>query len=90
MRNRLIDLEDDITIGEYRDLQLENEELKEQIEYLSRSIERKEEIITDLENERVPYTNEYVKKIEQERDTYKQALEDINDIVNKRLESVKK
>lgn len=49
----------------------QNEELKkqlentnEQIEYLRRSIERKEDTIIDLQNERIPYTNEYVCKLE--------------------------
>lgn len=42
----------------------ENQQLKEQVEYMRRSIERKEETITELEQEKVPYTNEYVKKLE--------------------------
>ena len=45
-------------------LQQENRQLKEQIEYLERSIERKESTIIELEQEKVPYTNEYVKKLE--------------------------
>ena len=45
-------------------LQQENKELKKQIEYLRRSIERKEETITELDRERVPYINEYVCKLE--------------------------
>ena len=42
----------------------ENLKLKEQVDYLRRSIERKEETIIDLQNERVPYVNEYVAKLE--------------------------
>lgn len=53
-------------------LEKENNELKEQIEYLRRSIERKEETITELERERVPYTNEYVEKL-------KKQLEEANE-----------
>ena len=52
------------------ELQQENQELKkqlendnEQIDYLRRSIERKEERIIELQGERIPYTNEYVNKL---------------------------
>lgn len=52
------------------ELSKENQELKkqledanEQISYLRRSIERKEERIIDLQYERIPYTNEYVDKL---------------------------
>ena len=52
------------------ELQQENQELKKQLEndneqigYLRRSIERKEERIIELQDERIPYTNEYVDKI---------------------------
>ena len=41
-----------------------NQELKKQLDYLRRSIERKEQTIIDLQNERVPYTNKYVYKLE--------------------------
>ena len=40
-----------------------NQSLKEQVDYLRRSIERKEETIIELEHERVPYTNEYVEEL---------------------------
>ena len=43
----------------------ENQKLKDQIAYLRRDIERQETKITDLENERVPYTNEYVDKVKE-------------------------
>lgn len=42
--------------------QLENK--NKQIEYLRRSIERKEDTIIDLQNETIPYTKEYVCKLE--------------------------
>ena len=48
------------------ELQRENQSLKEQVDYLRRSIERKEETIIDLEQERVPYTNEYVEELQKE------------------------
>ena len=60
-----------ITI-DYQELEARNQELKKQIEYLRRSIERKEEAITELENERVPYANEYVEKL-------KKQLEEANE-----------
>ena len=54
---------------------IENQELKEQVDYLRRSIERKEETIAELENERVPYTNEYVEKLKQENKQLKEAID---------------
>ena len=55
-----------------KQLQQENQKLKKQIEYLRRSIERKEEAITELECERVPYVNEYVEEL-------KKQLEEANE-----------
>ena len=52
-----------IDINEIKRLTEENKELKEQIEYLRRSIERKEKTIMELERERVPYVNEYIAKL---------------------------
>ena len=57
---------------ELKELEARNQELKKQIEYLRRSIERKEEAITELECERVPYVNEYVEKL-------KKQLEEANE-----------
>lgn len=54
---------------------IENQELKEQVDYLRRSIERKEETIAELENERVPYTNEYVEELKQENKQLKEAID---------------
>ena len=54
---------------------IENQELKEQVDYLRRSIERKEETIVELENERVPYANEYVEKLKQENKQLKEAID---------------
>ena len=62
---------------------IENQELKEQVEYLRRSIERKEETITELEHERVPYANEYVEKLKQENKQLKEAI-------NRAIEELKK
>ena len=55
-----------------KELQQENQGLKEQVDYLRRSIERKEETIIELEHERVPYTNEYVEEL-------KKQLEEANE-----------
>ena len=54
---------------------IENQELKEQIDYLRRSIERKEETIVELERERVPYANEYVEELKQENKQLKEAID---------------
>ena len=62
---------------------IENQELKEQVDYLRRSIERKEETIMELENERVPYANEYVEKLKQENKQLKEAI-------NRAIEELKK
>ena len=62
---------------------IENQELREQIDYLRRSIERKEEVIIELERERVPYANEYVEKLKQENKQLKEA-------VNRAIEELKK
>ena len=56
-------------------LQQENQELKKQIEYLRRSIERKEEAVTELERERVPYVNEYVEKLKNQQKEFVKYLE---------------
>lgn len=53
----------------------ENQALKEQVDYLRRSIERKEETIIDLEHERVPYTNEYVDKLINQQKEFIEYLE---------------
>ena len=62
---------------------IENQELKELVNYLRRSIERKEETIVELENEREPYTNEYVEKLKQENKQLKEAI-------NRAIEELKK
>ena len=54
--------------------QLENK--NKQIEYLHRSIERKEDTIIDLQNETIPYTNEYVCKLETQQKEFINYLED--------------
>ena len=56
----------DVDIVNIFQLQQENHELKKQIEYLRRSVERKEETITELEHERVPYVNEYVEELKKQ------------------------
>ena len=54
---------------------IENQELKKQVNYLRRSIERKEETIMELERERVPYANEYVEELKQENKQLKEAID---------------
>ena len=56
-------------------LQQENQKLKKQLDYLRRSIERKEETIIDLQNERVPYVNEYVEKLKNQQKEFIEFLE---------------
>ena len=64
----------------YIELQQENQSLKEQVDYLRRSIERKEETIIDLQNERVPYTNKYVYKLENQQQEFIEWLENETNI----------
>ena len=68
-----------ITI-DYQELEARNQELKEQVDYLRRSIERKEETIIDLQNEIVPYTNEYVCKLENQQKEFVDWLENEKNI----------
>ena len=58
--------------NDVEDLAKENQSLKKEVEYLRRSIERKEETITELECERAPYVNEYVENL-------KKQLEEANE-----------
>ena len=53
---------------------------KERIEYLERSIERKEDKIRSIEDERVPYTNEYVDRLTKKNKDLIQWLESKNKI----------
>ena len=69
-----------IDINEIKRLTEENQELKKQIEYLRRSVERKEETIIDLQNEIVPYTNEYVCKLENQQKEFIEFLENEKNI----------
>ena len=60
--------------------QLEN--ANEQINYLRRSIERKEERIIDLQDEKIPYTNEYVAKLLNQQKKFIAYLENMLDNEN--------
>ena len=66
------------TMSELQELRKQLESANEQISYLRRSIERKEGAIIDLQNERVPYTNEYVAKLENQQ---KKFIEYMNKII---------
>ena len=69
---------------------IENQELKELVNYLRRSIERQVETITELENERVPYANECVEKLKQENKKYKEVIDkSINYISSNDIEVLK-
>lgn len=60
---------------EIRRLKKQLESANEQISYLRRSIERKEERIIDLQYERIPYTNEYVAKLENQQKEFIDYME---------------
>ena len=86
----------DFYFEKYCDLKKENQSLKkqlenanEQINYLRRSIERKEETIIDLQDERIPYTNEYVAKLENQQKKFIEYLENGIDICDGFLDTVK-
>lgn len=63
-------------LKENQSLKKQLENANEQVIYLRKSIERKEETIIDLQNERVPYTNEYVAKLENQQKEFIEYLED--------------
>ena len=67
------------TMSELQELRKQLESANEQISYLRRSIERKEETIIDLQNERIPYTNEYVAKLENQQKEFISYLENEKD-----------
>lgn len=60
---------------ENQELKKQLEDANEQISYLRRSIERKEERIIDLQYERIPYTNEYVDKLLNQQKKFIEYLE---------------
>lgn len=66
-----------------KDLQKENQQLKEQLEYMRRSIERKEETIINLQQEKVPYTNNYVKELEIKLESSEKARKEALDLIEK-------
>lgn len=60
---------------ENKDLRKQLEAIDEQANYLRRSIERKEETIIDLQDEKVPYINGYVAKLENQQKEFISYLE---------------
>ena len=58
----------------------ENQELKKQVDYLRRSIEKKYEIITDIQNEIIPNINEYVAELENQQKEFIDWLENEKNI----------
>ena len=80
---------------ELKKLQQENQKLKkqlesanEQISYLRRSIERKEERIIDLQDERIPYTNEYVDKLLNQQKEFISYLENEKDRLSRECSQI--
>lgn len=65
----------EMVMSELQELKKQLEAINEQANYLRKSVERKEETIIDLQNERVPYTNEYVAKLETQQKEFIEYLE---------------
>ena len=72
---------------ENKDLRKQLEAINEQANYLRKSVERKEETIIDLQNQRVPYANEYVAKLENQQKEFISYLEDKLRIANEVLDN---
>lgn len=70
-------------------LQQQNKQLQERIEYLERSIVRKEETITELEQEQVPYTNEYADKVDKENRKLNGAIQTYDILLKANVEENK-
>ena len=64
------------------------ESANEQISYLRRSIERKEERIIDLQYERIPYTNEYVDKLLNQQKEFISYLENEKDRLSRECSQI--
>lgn len=70
-------------------LQQQNKQLQERIEYLERSIVRKEETIIELEQEQVPYTNEYADKVDKENKKLNGAIQTYDILLKANVEENK-
>ena len=68
---------------ETKDLRKQLEAINEQANYLRKSVERKEETIIELQDEKVPYTNEYVAKLENQQKKFIDYLE--NEIKERKI-----
>ena len=73
---------------EIRRLKKQLEDANEQISYLRRSIERKEERIIDLQYERIPYTNEYVDKLLNQQKEFISYLENEKDRLSRECSQI--
>ena len=73
---------------EIRRLKIQLEDANEQISYLRRSIERKEERIIDLQYERIPYTNEYVDKLLNQQKEFISYLENEKDRLSRECSQI--
>lgn len=67
---------DNELVPEEKELYDYTELLKERVSCLEKSIVRKEETIAELEQERVPYTNEYVDKVDKKNKELKKQVEE--------------
>lgn len=67
---------DNELVPEEKELYDYAELLKERVSCLEKSIVRKEETIAELEQERVPYTNEYVDKVDKKNKELKKQVEE--------------
>lgn len=70
-------------------LQQQNKQLQERIEYLERSIVRKKETIIELEQEQVPYTNEYADKVDKENKKLNGAIQTYDILLKANVEENK-
>ena len=73
---------------EIRRLKKQLEDANEQISYLRRSIERKEERIIDLQYERIPHTNEYVDKLLNQQKEFISYLENEKDRLSRECSQI--
>lgn len=89
-RQAILEDKDMLGLKEDNDkLKKQLESANEQISYLRRSIERKEERIIDLQYERIPYKNEYVDKLLNQQKEFISYLENEINICDCFLDTVK-
>ena len=75
-------------INKNQELKKQLESANEQISYLRRSVERKEKRIIDLQDERIPYTNEYVDKLLNQQKEFISYLENEKDRLSRECSQI--